>query len=292
MEWHHVELPKRAIPALNRARFVYAPPRFEELNPHLLWEVQPPHSDAPGWQCSVYYYWYEYLRRHEGYEETCRNDGDGPYAAQFVAFGNVHALTFAEWWAERFWLFEERRPVQRLKQAPALDPNGFPVDRDMLYLAIDLTAPPSQLLRELRAEVWVQRMAAEERAQRSAKQRAARRSEPVPRVSIDTRKSTAHYPVATKPVLASLHEHLLVWDVKQANPDMLDADIADAAGIRINQVVDGETLASRKMLKLPTEKIAKTIYRRKQLAVQRHLRIAKQYIDNVVLGEFPKRDRR
>jgi hypothetical protein len=30
--------------------------------------------------------------------------------------------------------------------------------------------------------------------------------------------------------------------------------------------------------------------RAKQLAVQRHLRIAKQYIDNVVLGEFPKLD--
>jgi len=34
------------------------------------------------------------------------------------------------------------------------------------------------------------------------------------------------------------------------------------------------------------------IKRRKQLAVQRHLRIAGQYIGNVVLGEFPKRDGR
>ena len=32
--------------------------------------------------------------------------------------------------------------------------------------------------------------------------------------------------------------------------------------------------------------------RRKQLAVQRHLRIAEQYIANVALGEFPKRKAR
>lgn len=36
----------------------------------------------------------------------------------------------------------------------------------------------------------------------------------------------------------------------------------------------------------------RTIYRRKQLAVQRHLRIAHQYIDNVGKGAFPMRSSR
>lgn len=281
-----------ALSALNRARFVYAPPAFEGLNPDASWAVKPPHPDAPAWQCSVYFYWYEYLRRHDGYADTCDNHGDGPCAEQFVTFGNVHALNFSEWWSEKFWLFEERRPVQRLKQAPALDTDGFPLDRDMLYLAVDLTAPPSKLFRELRAEVWHQRLAAEDRARRSAASRAAKRKKPLAQVNIETLKSTALYPVATKPVLSSLHEHLLVWDAKVANPDMPDADIADIAGIRVNQVVHGETLTSRRMLKLPTDQIERVLRRRKQLAVQRHLRIAKQYIDNVALGEFPKRDHR
>lgn len=284
-----MQLPRSSISAINRARFIYAPPRFEELNPFLLWEVKPPYPDAPGWQCSVYYYWYEYLRRHEGYEETCLNDGIGPRAEQFVTFGDVHALDFGEWWGERFWMFEEKRPVRRLKQAPTLDSRGFPVDRDTLYVEVDLTAPPSKLLKEFRQEVWVQRMAAEERAQRAAASRARKQKKPAPEVRIEPRKSTAHFPVETKPVLSALHEHLLVWDARKANPDAEDAEIADLAGIRVNQVVDGETIASRRMLKLPSDDIEKVLRRRKQLAVQRHLRIARQYIDNVVKGRFPLR---
>ena len=63
-------------------------------------------------------------------------------------------------------------------------------------------------------------------------------------------------------------------------------------GLRINHVVDGETLQSRRSFNLSTDKIEKKIYRRKQLAVQRHLRIAEQYIENVGKGQFPLRDKR
>ena len=287
-----MKLPSAAIAPINRAKFIYAPPRFDELNPYVLWEVKPPYPDAPGWQCSVYYYWYEYLRRHEGYEETCLNDGVGPCAEEFVTFGNVHDLNFGEWWGERFWLFEERRPVRRLKGAPQFDVRGFPVDRDVLYLEVDLTAPNSQLFRELRAEIWSQRLAAEERAQRAATKRAVKRQKPAPDVKIDMRKSTAHYPIETKPVLSALHEHLLVWDARKAHPEVHDSDVADIAGIRVNQVVDGETLATRQSMTLSTTRIEKVLHRRKQLAVQRHLRIARQYIDNVVKGRFPMRSGR
>ncbi|MDQ2091156.1 hypothetical protein [Marimonas arenosa] len=284
-----MKLAGSAFGAVNRANFVFAPPAFEGLKSAFLREVKPPFPDAPGWQCSVYYYWYEYLRRHKGYEETCLNDGNGPCAKEFVTFGDVHALNFGEWWGERFWLFEERRPVRRLKRAPTLDSRGFPVDRDTLYLEIDLTAPPTQLFRDLKEEIWVQRMAAEERAQRAAATRAAKRKKPLPDLRLGPQKSTAHFPVETKPVLSALHEHLLVWDARKANPDAEDAEIADLAGIRVNQVVDGETIASRSLLKLPSDDIEKVLRRRKQLAVQRHLRIARQYIDNVVKGRFPLR---
>lgn len=287
-----MKLPRSALSGLNRARFIYAPPHFDGLNPGVSWEVKPPYPDAPGWRCSVYYYWYEYLRRHEGYEETCLNGGIGPCADEVVTFGNTHALNFADWWVERFWLFEEKRPVRRLKKAPALDTRGFPLDRDTLYLEVDLTAPPSRLFQELRAEIWVQRLAAEERAQRAAAERAAKRKKSAPEITIDVRKSTAHFPVETKPVLSALHEHLLVWDARKANPEVDDAEVADIAGIRVNQVVDGETLAIRKAMKLSTTEIERVLRRRKQLAVQRHLRIARQYIDNVVLGKFPLRSGR
>jgi hypothetical protein len=95
--------------------------------------------------------------------------------------------------------------------------------------------------------------------------------------------------VATKPVLRTLHEHLLVWDAKQQNPTAHDSKLADIAGISVNEVVDGETIDELKAENLPTRDLERVVKRRKQLAVQRHLRIAEQYIENVVLGAFPKR---
>jgi len=53
-----------------------------------------------------------------------------------------------------------------------------------------------------------------------------------------------------------------------------------------------ETLQSRRSVNLSTAKIEKKICRRKQLAVQRHLRIAEQYIENAGKGQFPLRDKR
>ena len=67
-------------------------------------------------------------------------------------------------------------------------------------------------------------------------------------------------------------------------------ELADIAGLLVNEVVNGETVAELKAEDLPTRDLERVIKRRKQLAVQRHLRIAEQYIGNVVLGEFPRRD--
>jgi len=104
--------------------------------------------------------------------------------------------------------------------------------------------------------------------------------------------SRAKYLVATKPILSALHEHLIVWDAKQRHPNLKDAEIADLVGLRINHVLDGETVQSRQSLNLSTTRIEQKIYRRKQLAVQRHLRIAEQYIENVARGQFPLRQSR
>ena len=68
-----------------------------------------------------------------------------------------------------------------------------------------------------------------------------------------------------------------------------DAEIADAVGLRINHVVDGETIASRKSLKLGFDDIERVLERRKKLSVQRHLRIAEQYIHYTGKGRFPLR---
>ena len=84
----------------------------------------------------------------------------------------------------------------------------------------------------------------------------------------------------------------MVWDAKQQNPAAHDSELADIAGISVNEVVNRETVAELRAEYLPTRDLERVIKRRKQLAVQQHLRIAEQYIGNVVSVEFPKREGR
>ena len=110
------------------------------------------------------------------------------------------------------------------------------------------------------------------------------------------RISRAKYPVATKPVLTSLHQHLVVWDAQQANPKLKLHELYDLvhadAGLYVSESVEGETVAQLKKLDLPYDDILRTIRRRKTNLVKRHLNIASQYIDNVGKGVFPCRTSR
>jgi len=80
-----------------------------------------------------------------------------------------------------------------------------------------------------------------------------------------------------------------VWDVKQANPELSDAEIADLASVPIDRIVDGFTADTVPKNTAAFERFQKVIRRRKQLAVQRHFRIASQYIEKVAEGKFPVR---
>lgn len=247
-----------------RRFFVYAPPlkgtRESKRKP-----IQAPYKDAPTYKCSVFYYWWEYLRRHEGYSRTCANGGKGRYAKLFADFGDVHATDFWSWWRTHSELFSEPLP----RQVEVVEASSKCADNTVL-----ITVP------------------LENRAALSVRQ-FRRLIEPL----VSVRKqaitvSRARFPVATKPHLPSLHQHLLVWDAKRENPEADDADIADLAGIAINRVVDGETVEGRKSINRAYDDILRILRRRKQLATQRHLRIAAQYIENVGKGQFPLREGR
>lgn len=78
----------------------------------------PPFPEAEPWQCSVYYYWWEYLRRHEGYKRTCAQGGRGRYAKLYEDFGNVHDGEFWDWWRAHNWIFAEP-PIRQVSTAEA-----------------------------------------------------------------------------------------------------------------------------------------------------------------------------
>jgi len=64
---------------------------------------------------------------------------------------------------------------------------------------------------------------------------------------------------------------LLVLDAKQQNPTAQDSGLTDIAGIRVNEVVDGETIEELRAEDLPTRNLESVDKRRKQLAVQRNI---------------------
>jgi hypothetical protein len=94
-----------------------------------------------------------------------------------------------------------------------------------------------------------------------------------------TTDSKAQYPVATKPVLSSLHMHLRIWEGHNAYPEMKYHELADKLGLAVHEKLTKEERADFKSGVTDFRKdIDKSIKRRKILLVSRHLRIARQYI--------------
>ena len=244
--------------------FPLAPPDYPgaPYRPRL---PEPPYEDAPGWKCSVYYYWWEYLRRHAGYQQTCEQGGDGEYSMLYKYFGDVHATNFHDWWWNHLWLFTFVSEAQDISGS-----DKFYLESEGIFLHVGYSRSRTQMLDAVRD---------------------ALNKIPPQRMEHEMRRQYRLYPTG-RPRLRSLHQHLLVWDAQQANPNVHDADLADIAGIDVKHGQDERLLAWMKERGEYTKDIERQIRRVKQLAVQRHLRIARQYIDNVVFGMFPKRDTR
>ena len=239
--------------------FVYAPPNFGDPNfPYR--QPKAPYAQAKDWMCSVYYYWWMYLRRNEEYRRTCEQGGTGQCAKLYHDFGNIYETDFQSWWSEHWELFAE--PIAII----AGDDAAAKFKRS-ITLKIDLDAKRSRLIDEVRNLLTELQSDNEQ----------------------DRIISGARYQVETNPLLSGLHQHLAVWDMKQLNPWVSDAVLADLADIRVNHVVNGST-AEQARVRFDDREVARItseVKRRKTQAVQRHLRIAAQYIEHAGHGRFP-----
>jgi hypothetical protein len=244
--------------------FIYAPP-LKGVRESKRKDRQEPYKDANPQHRSVYYYWWEYLRRNEAYRRTCERKGKGPLSKLYRDFGDVYGVEFWEWWKAHVDLFCEPA-ARRIGLAEA----GELPDENTLIVRVPLENKLSLNLKSFR--LFMEPYSRQPRYRRTV--------------------SRAIYPVASKPHLPTLHQHLLVWDARQDNPALADWEFADLTGVRINQVVEGLTLSQHRMSGIGTEKAERVLRRRKQLAVQRHLRIAEQYIENAGKGMFPLRHSR
>jgi len=241
-----------------------SPPPAYPGAPYRARQPQPPYAGAEGWKCSVYYYWWEYLRRHDGYRETCVAEGEGKYAELYKSFGNVHGTDFHNWWWSKYLLFTLVSEAQKIRLSK------YHVECEGVFMHVGYARSKSEMVAKVRSEIA---------------------KIPQQEINKELLKSIRFKPAA-RPVLKSLHQHLLAWDAKQQHPDLDDAELCDIAGLEIKLPYTVNEIANLKAEGLKVIDLEKANQRAKQLAVQRHLRIARQYIDNVALGEFPKRSTR
>ena len=239
----------------SRKFFFFSAPPLKGARPSKKKLPNPPFKGAKPWQRSVFYYWWEYLRRHEGYRKCCENNGKGTYSKLYRDFGDIHAVEFWPWWTSRGqYLFSEPVPLYvekiTIEAAKKLSENQILVS---VPLTQSMAVTTRQLKRVLLPLLKKQR--------------------------IEKKKSRAMYPVASKPILSALHQHLRIYDLHKANPKLPYHEIADLAGIIVEtgyaKSAGDEDNADTKHLKT--------------MVVGRHLTIAKAYIENVALGKFPYR---
>lgn len=245
-----------------RRHLIYAPPRTV---PGWTYKRSPePHpAFKKDWQRSVYYFWWEYLRRHEGYRRCCKRGGSGRYAKLYRDFGNVHTIKFVDWWEENgLELFGEPRPPD----VEVIASPRTPLKDGYIRLDISLELAERQRIKKIKEVL-------------------------PPPTSTGGRggkyPSRAKYEVVAKPVIAALGQTLLVWDMRKAHPEMALWEIYDACD-GLDQLPPDSSKGQKHTRGAGRGSDRPT----KSTIVSRHLRIAQQYIDNIVTGKFPLRDRR
>ncbi|WP_171122049.1 MULTISPECIES: hypothetical protein [unclassified Ruegeria] len=263
--------------------FIHAPPfkgvRSRETGEYIskrLARIQPPFHDAEPWQCSVFYFWWEFLRRHEGYKDCCDRGGLGRYKKLYSDFGDVHAYDtkdFWKWWSAK--VEDDLTRGQLLFAEPAarrieLGDRSLNDQTDgTITLTIPLEVRTKQLVRNFRDLL----------------------NEHKKDVAAARKVSRALYPVAAKVRLVSLHQTLCVWDVWQEHKKRKKKyELAELAGLHVNKVVDGWTVEMLKRDGLDHNKEEREVRRRQTASFNRHLAAAKDYIENVGRGQFPKRN--
>ncbi len=235
-------------------------------HPHPLFRKTKTRSGI-AWQESVYYLWWEYLRRHEGYKQTCEKKGRGRYAALYKSFGDVHTIDFHSWWIKNgrgAQLFAEPAvpiSVASLTQDDLEQVRRYWDDSSMLIIAVPLNLPKRFIEQKMKTILDAHH----------AGKRGIRRN----------KESRALFPITNQFSFHSLQRALAVYDLKGQKPDLKLWEIAQQ--LKLTVTLDAEEIASRGK-QTPTAIEKKNTM---SVAVSRKLKQAETIIENVGKGLFP-----
>jgi hypothetical protein len=212
------------------------------------------------WEDTVYYWWWEYLRRNEDYIETCVLNGTGKCAKVYADFGDIRNKTFKEWWSENdrgATLFANRPTTHTIRlidkhEVESLDP-------DLILLSLSLDLPMKHLVNRFR------KLVGDVHKGTKGKQYA--------------KASNAIYQFEGQPNIKALKFGLYVYDLAKANPDKTKWEIA----MMIPEFMPKQRINDEDRRKVLTDK--KNIL---SAAISRYIKRAMDSINCAGKGEFPR----
>ena len=260
--------------------FIYAPPLITQRKSKRP-SPNAPFKNAERWQTSIYYLWWLYLRRSDAYKATCKKGGKGRLAKLYADFGDVfddketEKDTFWSWWKTHAHLFWEPAARQVAETKDTVD-----AEETDLVVRLALEVRTAHIIKQVRRLL----------RENEAKVKQARA------------KSRAKYPVRNKVKLTSLHKHLRVYDAFVANQGKKLHEIADIAGLRVDERIEifdseGDSIGLKSLSWIDKNgyrpayqrEIVQVIRRRKRQIARQHIIAAKEYIACVEQGYFPCR---
>lgn len=260
-----------------RKFFIYAPP-LRGVRPSKRRPPNPPYRNAEPYKCSVYFYWWAYLRRSKLYKRTCEANGKGKLANLYADFGNVwddkgsEIDTFWYWWTNHSHLFCEPS-ARRLQEVAVSDTETSDSD---IVIKVPLEMRSVFLVKQFRELLAVNKH----------------------RIEKARRTSRANYPVRNNVRLSSLHQHLAVYDAINENSHLKLHEVAELDHIKANvYVTDAVYYSGHQLVYFNSmneddkryKSVSNTMRRRKRQAMYRHKIACEEYIANVERGLFPLR---
>jgi hypothetical protein len=209
---------------------------------------------------SVYYLWWEFLRRNSDYKRCCETGGRGKLKDLYSDFGDIHIVDFKTWWqtdSRGSNLFAEQLPPD-FKVIESID-EFIEIDR-VIFLQLPLALPKRFLTQQF------QKILNEHHEGR--------------RGIKTNRISTAKYPITGHVDTDSIEKCLRVFDMKSSNPKMRLWEIAQECKVtRAIQFVKNDGTESTKEISDKKSILTNT--------TSRLLKRAERIINSVSVGKFP-----
>lgn len=193
--------------------FRHAPPILErhfDLAAYPTKRPQPPYKNAKGWHCSVYYFWWAFLKENQAFRQGHLLDPSTPEGRVARHFRDVGTMNFPNWWINvgRF-LFAEPRDEGIRVEAPPVAPEAI---KERVLLSVPFNGDIERTLSEMRTVLS---------AAFSAQ-------------GLDAGPSRARFPVLLTSPLHSLYRRYQVFRARRDNPDLTLHEVGLIAGLLPN----------------------------------------------------------